>query len=133
MNSDNIWFTLENTEGGKPKVTGLLQELKVTGVSQWKGNLAGKLRVNIYQNREGDKGNEGESKKREPPRPKWEEKTVPWHLPSGLFQAHGKNRKNEKEAVNKLDYQRESVTHLFLPGKAGAAGIHPAQMTKWLA
>lgn len=59
-----------------------------------KRELDGKLRVDICQTCEGDKGNEGESKKeREFPPIKREEKPVPLHIvPSGLFQAQEKNR-----------------------------------------
>lgn len=65
---------------------------------------------------------------REGPLLKREEKiVVPWYLPSGLFQARGKNRKNTETSEQAGLAARTSHTLVCLPGKAGAAA---AQMTK---
>ena len=44
-------------------MTRFLQEIKMTGYLLMKRELAGRLKVDIYQACEGDKGSEGESRK----------------------------------------------------------------------
>lgn len=46
-------------------MTRFLQEIRTTGYLPMKRDLAGRLRVDIYQTREADKGSEGESKEKE--------------------------------------------------------------------
>ena len=46
-------------------MTRFLQEIRTTGYLPMKRDLAGRLRVDIYQTREADKGTEGESKEKE--------------------------------------------------------------------
>lgn len=53
------------------------------------------------------------------------EKTVPLHVPSGLFQAQEKNRKNAVKLVKELDYQQESVIHLCFCQARQALLVHP--------
>lgn len=95
-----------------------------------KRELDGGLRVDIYQNREGDKENEGESRKGNFPNQN-ERKDRSAARPIWFISSSRK----EQEKCSKISERarlpaRISHTLVFLPGKAGVAGAPPAPMTK---
>ena len=114
-------------------MTRFLQEIKMTGYLPMKRELAGRLRVGIYQPREADKGSEGESKEKERgfPQIRQEEKN---HSTARAIWFISSSRK-EQEKCSEISERarlpaRISHTLVLLPGKAGAAGALSAPMTK---